>query len=160
VNVRARLADWWSERIAREDGTAIIEFIFVAVLVFVPLVYLIVSVAVIQRGSLAVSSAAREAGRAFATSDSAAQAQSRAQIAARLALTDQGDDAAIDLRYVADGDSCDAAPVIPQLIPGAVFLICVQRSFALPGVPPVLAGRGVTVVGKYVVHIDDYRASR
>jgi hypothetical protein len=33
----------------------------------------------------------------------------------------------------------------------------VIRHSALPGVPSVLAGRGVTSIGKYVVHIDDFR---
>ncbi len=157
--VLARLADGRRSRGFNDEGNAIVEFVFVAVLVFVPLVYLIVSVAVIQRASLAVTSAAREAGRAFATADSDSEAQSRAQVAARLALADQGDTEAIDLRFVAEGASCDGPPVTPQLTPGAVFLVCVQRSFTLPGVPSVLAGHGITVVGKYLVHIDDYRVA-
>jgi hypothetical protein len=155
MNIRA----WW-RRPAGDDGTAIIEFVFIAVLVFVPLVYLIVSVAIVQRSSLAVTSAAREAGRAFATADSDADAQPRAQIAARLALVDEGITEPIALRYVAAGAGCNAAAVTPHLVPGAVFLICVERSFGLPGVPTVLTGRGITVIGKYVVHVDDYRVVR
>jgi Flp pilus assembly protein TadG len=64
---------------AVDRGNAIIEFVFVAVIVMVPLVYLIVSVADIQRSSLAVSQAAREAGRAFATGDSSADGVRRAE---------------------------------------------------------------------------------
>jgi Flp pilus assembly protein TadG len=143
-----------------DGGSAIIEFVFIAVLVLVPLVYLIVAVATVQRSSLAVTNSAREAGRAFATSDSDAAAPVRAQVAARLAMADQGITEPVDLRYRPAGASCDAAQITAHLVPGAVFTICVERSFALPGVPSILAGRGVTTVGKYVVHIDDYRTAR
>ena len=78
---------------ARDDGNAIVEFIFVAVLVFVPLIYLIVAVAVIQRARLATSNAARDVGRAIATSESADQADQRAQAALRIAIAQSGSSA-------------------------------------------------------------------
>jgi Flp pilus assembly protein TadG len=145
-------------RAPADDGTAIIEFVFVAVIVMVPLVYLITSVATVQRSRLAVTQAARDAGRAFATSPTAARAPLRARAAVRLALADQGlpDDA--QLRFVAIGTPCDAASVTPRLAPGAQFAVCVRRHVELPAVPSVLEGRGITTVGRYVVHIDDYRA--
>ena len=140
-----------------DGGSAIIEFVFVAVIVMVPLVYLIAAVATVQRNSLAVSDAARDAGRAFATSDTPAQARARARVAVRLALTDQGvpDDAR--LRFVAARSSCDGPAVTPQLAPGSEFAVCVTRSVTLPGIPSLLAGRGITTVGRYVVHVDDFR---
>jgi Flp pilus assembly protein TadG len=147
----------------RDDkGTAIIEFVFVAVIVMLPLVYLIVAVAVVQRSELAVSQAAREAGRAFATSDRASDATARADAAVHIALRDQGlsDDA--ELRYVASGATCaDEPPAItPQLRAGAQFTVCVRRRVELPGIPNVLLGKGITTWGEYVVHIDDYRTVR
>ena len=140
-----------------DDGTAIVEFVFLAVLVMVPLVYLIAAVATVQRNTLAVTQAARDAGRAFATSDSAPQAQRRVAAAVRLALADQGlpDDA--DVRFVASGASCDAAPITPWLAPGAEFAVCVTRRVSLPAVPSVLTGRGIRTVGVYLVHVDDFR---
>ncbi|HZC72766.1 MAG TPA: hypothetical protein VE442_18860 [Jatrophihabitans sp.] len=140
-----------------DDGTAIVEFVFLAVLVMVPLVYLIAAVATVQRNTLAVTQAARDAGRAFATSDSAPQAQRRVAAAVRLALADQGlpDDA--DVRFVASGASCDAAPITPRLAPGAEFAVCVTRRVSLPAVPSVLTGRGIRTVGVYLVHVDDFR---
>jgi Flp pilus assembly protein TadG len=153
--VRARLGSDSAER-----GTAIIEFVFVAVLVMVPLVYLIVAVAVAQRSSLAVTNAAREAGRAFATADTERDALARAQVAARLAMADQGVSDGPIVRYVAAGTSCDAAAIVPQLTPRTKFTVCVTRSFGLPGVPSILTGRGITTVGAYEVHIDDFRAAR
>jgi Flp pilus assembly protein TadG len=150
----------WRHSAADDAGNAIVEFTFVAVIVLVPLVYLIVAVATVQRSSLAVSQAAREAGRAFATSDAAAEALARARAAVSIALRDQGlpDDAQV--RFVAAGNSCDAAAVQPQLAPGAQFTVCVSRSVALPAVPRFVAGKGITTVGKYIVHVDDYRTVR
>lgn len=144
-------------RYREESGTAIIEFVFVAVLVMVPLVYLIAAVATVQRNSLAVTQAARDAGRAFATSESAPDAKRRVAAAIRLALADQGlpDDA--DVRFVASGASCDAASITPRLAPGAEFTVCVSRRVSLPAVPSVLTGRGIRTVGMYVVHVDDFR---
>jgi hypothetical protein len=136
-----------------------VEFVFLAVVMLVPLVYLVATVAVLQRNTLAVTQAARDAGRAFATSASSAEAQRRAAAAVRLALADQGlpDDA--ELRYVRAGAGCDApARIVPRLAPGAEFTVCVRRRAALPAVPSFLAGRGVLVTGAYVVHVDDFRA--
>lgn len=145
-----------------DEGTAIIEFVFVAVIVMVPLVYLIVAVAGVQRSELAVSQAAREAGRAFATSDRADEAMVRAEVAVHIALRDQGlpDDAV--LRYIPDGETCaDEPPAItPRLTAGAQFTVCVRRRVDIPAVPKVLLGKGITTWGEYVVHIDDYRTVR
>jgi len=48
-----------------DRGSAIIEFVFISVLVFIPLTYLIVGFSAIQRGIFAATEAAREAGRAM-----------------------------------------------------------------------------------------------
>jgi Flp pilus assembly protein TadG len=140
-----------------DEGSAIIEFVFVAVVIMVPLVYLIAAVAAVQRNTLAVTQAARDAGRAFATSDSAGQAQQRVAAAVRLALADQGlpDDATT--RFVASGGRCTDPPITPRLVPGAQFTVCVTRRVELPAVPTVLTGRGIRTVGVYVVHVDDFR---
>jgi Flp pilus assembly protein TadG len=144
-------------RFRDDDGSAVVEFVFLAVLVMVPLVYLIAAVATVQRNTLAVSQAARDAGRAFATSDSAPEAQRRVAAAVRLALQDQGLPDDVDVRFVASGASCSAAPITPRLTPGAEFTVCVTRRVALPAVPSVLTGRGISTVGMYTVHVDDYR---
>jgi Flp pilus assembly protein TadG len=143
---------------AGERGSAIVEFVFVAVLVLVPLIYLIVAVAVVQRARLATTNAARDVGRAIATSTTAGQAEVRAQVALRTALHGQGlTPAEVEVRYVAAGQDCTASPTAPSLAPASVFTVCVIRHQPLPAVPSVLAGRGITVVGRYVVHVDDFR---
>jgi Flp pilus assembly protein TadG len=141
-----------------EQASAIIEFVFVAVLVLVPLIYLIVAVAVVQRSRLATTNAARDVGRAIATSDTAGQAEVRAQAALRAALHGQGLTAAeVELRYVAAGADCQGPATAPSLAPASVFAICVIRHQPLPAVPTLLSGRGVTVIGRYLVHVDDFR---
>lgn len=143
-----------------DAGTAIIEFVFVAVIVMVPLIYLIVAVASVQRSELAVSQAAREAGRAFATADGPGEAMTRARVALHIALQDEGlpDDA--ELRFVSAAGSCTSAPAVsPTLAPGAQFTVCVTRHAGIPAVPRFLTGKGITTVGSYIVHIDDYRAA-
>ena len=141
-----------------DRGSAIIEFVFAAVIVMVPLVYLVVAVAGVQRSQLAVSQAAREAGRAYATSDSSSTALPRARAALALSLHDQGlsDDAR--LVFVAAGEGCASPPITPRLEAGAEFTVCVTRRAGLPGFPRILTGRAITSTGEYVVHVDDYRS--
>lgn len=148
-------------RIRRGDdaGSAIVEFVFVAVAVMLPLIYLIVAVATVQRSSLAVSEAAREAGRAFATAERTDDAAARVRAAVRIALADQGLAADAQVRFVPAGSGCDSAQVQPTLQPGATFAVCVIRHAALPAVPSVLQGRGITTVGRFVVHVSEYRAT-
>lgn len=140
-----------------DAGNAVIEFVFVAVLILIPLVYFVVAVASVQRSSVAVTHAAREAGRAFATADSTDQGLQRAEVAVRLALADQGlsDDAIV--RYVAADGTCESGMITPSLNPSAKFAVCVIRHASLPAVPSLISGRGITTVGRYVLHIDDYR---
>jgi Flp pilus assembly protein TadG len=141
-----------------EQASAIIEFVFVAVLVLAPLIYLIVAVAVVQRSRLATTNAARDVGRAIATSDTAAQAEVRAQAALRAALRGQGlTPAEVQVRYVEAGADCRGPATTPSLAPASVFAICVVRHQPLPAVPTLLSGRGVTVIGRYLVHVDDFR---
>jgi Flp pilus assembly protein TadG len=146
-------------RVRGDSGSAIVEFVFVAVVIMVPLVYLIAAVATVQRNTLAVTQAARDAGRAFVTSETNAQARQRVGAAVRLALADQGlpNDAAT--RFVAADGKCTDRAITPRLAPGAEFTVCVTRRVQLPAVPTVLTGRGIHTVGRYLVHVDDFRAA-
>lgn len=144
---------------ARDDGNAIVEFLFVAVLVMVPLVYLIVAVAAVQRAQLAVTNAAREAGRAFATARTVPQGIARADLAARIAFDDAGLQDLPAVRFVPLAASCTDATIDPTLTPGAEFTVCVRRSTEIPAVPSILQGRGITNEGRYLLHIDDYRSA-
>ena len=59
-----------ADGVARDErGSAVVEFVVLAVLMLIPLVYLVMMLARVQAGSYAVSQAAREAGRAFVTAE-------------------------------------------------------------------------------------------
>ena len=73
-----------------DEGTALVEFTGLALLLMVPLVYVLLTVFEVQRASFGVTEAARQAGRAYATADDLHTASARAQAAARIAMRDQG----------------------------------------------------------------------
>ncbi|GAA4408413.1 hypothetical protein GCM10023168_25700 [Fodinibacter luteus] len=89
-----------------ERGSAVVEFVVLAVLMLIPLVYLVLMMARLQAGSYAVSQAAREAGRAYVTASSGEAAPSRAQAAARIAFMDHSFDEAGRLAVACDGTPC------------------------------------------------------
>ena len=67
------------------------EFVFLAVLLMVPLFYLVMTVSRVQAGAYAASTAAREAGRAYVTAvGRTLGSRARAEAAARIAFEDQG----------------------------------------------------------------------
>ena len=74
----------------RDEGNAIVEFVYLAVLLMVPLVYVLLTVFRVQAAAYAVSSASREAGRVYATSDAVDEAGPRALVAARLVMSELG----------------------------------------------------------------------
>jgi hypothetical protein len=141
-----------------DDGTAVVEFLVLGVLLLVPLLYLALAASAVQRSVYGVTQAAREAGRAYATG-SAATAAVRAEAAAELALGDQGlRSTGVEVRYgPADADCAAARPEPWPLAPDAVFAVCVTRRLELPAIPGALAGSGTTVTGRYVVHADPHR---
>jgi len=124
--------------------------------------YLVLAAFELQRNAFAVTQAAREAGRAYATTTAPATPEDRALYAARLAVEDQGlDPALMTLRYAAAGGGCEGATTVAgwqSLAPGAAFTVCVSQEYRLPGVPGYLAGRDNTVTGAFVVRIDEYRS--
>ena len=74
-----------------DGGSAIVEFVFLAVLLMVPLVYVLLTVFQVQGASYAVSSAAREAGRIYATrSDESIGARIGPVAAAAIVMADSG----------------------------------------------------------------------
>ena len=76
------------------------EFVYLAILLMVPLVYVLLTVFRVQGAAYAVSSAAREAGRVYATSESPDDAYERAFAAASIVMADSG----LELSPVAAAD--------------------------------------------------------
>ncbi|MFC8598428.1 pilus assembly protein [Isoptericola sp. NPDC057191] len=139
-----------------ESGAALVEFLGTAVLLLVPLVYLVLTVAQVQAGAFAVEGAAREAGRAMVTADSSAAGGQRARAAAGIAFADQGfvtTDGSVSLECSAD----------PCLTPGASVAVRTRLVVPLPFVPAALRGwvpLEIPVTATHVATVDEYGQAR
>ena len=144
-------------RVRRDDcGNAIVEFVYLAILLMVPLVYVLLTVFQVQRAAFAASSAAREAGRVFATSSDEAVAEDRAATSARIVLRDSG-------LTLAPGDLRITCSSSPCLEPGSRVEVVVTHRVTLPLLPDVFGDRGpasVTVSSEHLEIVDRYRTVR
>ena len=129
----------------RDDGRAIVEFLAVGLLVLVPVVYLVVTLARVQAAAFAASTASREAGRAFTTAPTEVSAYARAQAAA--ALTFEDFDVSTTGSVVV---RCDGSPCLrPEGEVESVATVTVR----LPLVPDFLSGAMPTVVPVSATHV-------
>ena len=133
---------WPSCRAAgRDDGSAIVEFLGMSLLLLVPLVYLVVALSRVQAGTYGAEFAARESSRGAVVAgvqaleggagiDEAVAASSRrANTVAALAVEDFGFDANHSARVTL---GCDPHPC---LSPGSDVVTTVELTVDLPGVP-------------------------
>jgi len=138
-----------------DDGNAIVEFVYLAVLLMVPLTYVLLTVFRVQAAAYAVSSAAREAGRVYATSQSQEAAGPRAYAAASIVMQDSNlTFPSRDLRI-----SCSS---IPCLTPGSQVDVVIDFQVPLPWLPRLFDGRSaasVGVSGRHLEVVDRYRES-
>lgn len=117
-----------------ESGSAVVEVVWLGILLLIPMVWIVLSVFEVQRGAFAVSGAARAAGRAYALAPSDALGRDRAQAAAHQVLVDHG---------VGDqplGLVVTCAPAGDCHAPGAVITVDVRSRVDLPMLPDVLGG--------------------
>ncbi|MGW9414288.1 hypothetical protein [Arthrobacter cupressi] len=113
---------------AREGGSAVVEFTFLALLLMVPLVYFIVTVGQLQGGAFAVVGAADQAAKVFVAQEDAGRARAAAEQSAALTLADYGhpvERATVDI-------SCDRADCMSA---GATVTVTVNLTVPLPMVP-------------------------
>lgn len=140
-----------------EHGAAIIEFTFLAIIVILPLLYVVIGFSAVQRGTFAATAGAREAGRALSTAEDAATGLARAQYAAEIAVEDQAVDLTdLDVGYAPDGADCSAAGSYqPVFQPGERFVVCVTVVIRVPGLPDFIDTN--TATGMYVVQRDRFQ---
>jgi hypothetical protein len=139
-----------------ERGSALVEFVFVALVVFVPLVYIVAGFSAVQRGVFASTAAAREAGRAIGTAEDPVSGHERALRAAQLAVEDQSVDVQdLQLTYAAAGLDCaDGGGYTPTLMPGEEFSVCVTVTVRIPLLPEFVDAN--TATGQFVVERNRY----
>lgn len=157
LRVTSRVAARVTSRLARRDreaGSAVVEFLGVALLLLVPLVYLVLTVGRIQAAVFAAEGAAREAGRQVVRAETFEEGAARARAAVGLAFDDQGIDVAGSdaLRLTCEADPC--------LTPGARIVVEVRSAVDLPGIPEFVRGvvpAEVPVAAEYVAVVDEFR---
>lgn len=116
-----------------ERGSAALEFILVGLLLLVPIVYLIVSLGMIQGQSLGAEAGARHIARTVSQASDAASARERADRVLGIVVEEYG----LDPEAVEIGFTCrPAGAACPE--PGATLVVTVRTRIALPFVPPVL----------------------
>lgn len=115
-----------------ESGTALIEFVWLAILLLVPLLYIVLAAFDTQRAAYAASAAARSAGRAFVTAPDQATGYARARVAVRLAYQDQKIDTVPDVRITCRPDPRNC------LTPGSVVRAEIRSTVDLPLMPAAL----------------------
>ncbi|WP_405375659.1 MULTISPECIES: TadE family protein [unclassified Microbacterium] len=116
-----------------DEGSAALEFIVAGVVLLVPIVYLIVTLGLVQAGALGVDAAARHVARSVAASEDAADADERsARVIA--SIIDEYD---LDPESVEVSVSC-AGPAEECPDAGRTLRVTVSARVPLPLVPPVL----------------------
>ena len=118
-------------RLRDEQGSASLEFLTVGMLLLVPIVYLVLALASVQGGALAVEGAARQAARLAVQSGDLSRAEGAVDRAVRVTLADYGVDAdAASVVIDCESAACDA--------PGTRVRVSVEARVQLPLVPDVL----------------------
>ena len=149
---------WLRRRLARlrdrESGSAVVEFLGVALVLLIPTVYLIIALGRVQAATFAADGAARDAGRLIAQAETFEQGMADAALAVELAFADQGFD--VDgpgaLEVTCQEDPC--------LSPGAYLHLEVATDVPLPLTPPLLddaLGTTVRVEAEAMTAVDDFR---
>jgi hypothetical protein len=121
-----------TRRRRNDEGSAIVEFVWLAVLLMIPLVYVVLAALSVQRAAFASTTAAREAARAYATAGSDSEGEQRAEAAVALAMHDQGVGWSPNGRVISCGE-CSFAP-------GSTFSVDLHTTVSLLFVPGWLCG--------------------
>ena len=137
-----------------DDGSALVEFTWLAVILLVPLVWIVLSVFEVQQGAFATTAAARAAGRAYALAPDDATGLERAEAAVRQVIADQGPDgqqARVSVR-------CETPTPGSCHVGTAVIVVEVASSVSLPLAPEVLGRQAASfaVTATHRVPIGQY----
>ena len=138
-----------------QGGTAIVEFVWLALVLMVPLIYIVLATFEAQRSAYAASAAARSASRAFVEGRDIDDGLARARTAASLAFADQGlRDVRFELRIRCTPD--------PQrcLLPGAAVTAQISTTAALPLLPSSSLGESAPAIAISAEHRSPYGTFR
>lgn len=140
---------------AGERGSALVEFCWVALILFIPITWIVISVFEVQQGAFAVNGAARAAARAYALAPDDATGAARAQAVVDQTLADQGGDGQVARVEV----TCEPYPADCH---AGTSLITVQvhSAVTIPFLPKVLANnrRSFKLTARHTVPIGQFVA--
>jgi len=142
-----------------EAGNAVLEFVVLAVLLLVPLVYLMLAVLRVQGTAYGIAEATREAGRAFVSADASSDPYAQACTAATIAMRNQVTDT-FDCRSRLSISCVGACSPTPA--PGDTIRVEIDLPVALPMLPASMFGNS-TAISLKSVHdevVDEFRARR
>ena len=117
-----------------QSGSAVVEVVWLGILLLLPMVWIVLSVFEVQRGAFGVTAAARAAGRAYALAPDDATGAQQAKAAAAVAMADQGLDDTPWRIHVDCGQLTDCH------VGGAVITVRIETQVVLPFVPDFLGG--------------------
>ncbi|WP_020390223.1 hypothetical protein [Kribbella catacumbae] len=140
-----------------EEGNAVVEFSWLALLLLVPLVYVMLGVFDVQRTSYGATAATRAAGRAFIivpAGRSEEDARARAFEAARLAMKDQGVNLTAEQLKITCTPAC--------LEPGSTVTVELNTEVPLPLIPDALGGErpAIHITASHTEPYGNYRESK
>lgn len=118
-----------------DSGSALVELTWLAIILLVPLVWIVISVFEVQQGAFATSAAARAAGRAYALAPDDRTGEERARAAVAQVLADQGtpgQQARVQVTCESPAGSCHVGT--------AVITVRVDSGVQLPLFPVILGG--------------------
>lgn len=124
-----------------DEGSASLEFLVAGLLLLVPVVYLVVTLGLIQHAALGVEAAARHTARAVSLASDAGDAAQRLRLVQAQVAAEYGLDAAALEVALECPDSPGACPAA-----GATVSVTVRGQVTLPLVPPVLGLDELAVV--------------
>lgn len=126
-------------RVRDQRGSGLVEVVWMSIILLLPLLWIVLSVFEVQRGSFGVSGAARAAARAYALAPNDVAGERRAEAVARQALADQG------LTDVPVRVTVTCTPYPRSCHSGtSVITVRVDSALTLPLLPDVLGGGAPT----------------
>ncbi len=143
--------------VADDRGSGLVEMVWLSIVLLLPLLWIVLSVFEVQRGSFGVSGAARASARAYALAPDDVTGEQRARSVARQALADQG------LREVPVDVTITCSPYPHNCHSGtSIITVRVASSVDLPLLPDVfgLGAPSFALTAEETVPIGRYQEIR
>lgn len=135
----------------RSDGNALVEFVVLSVVLLLPSLYLVLTLASVQSAVFAADIIARDTARIHATVQDPELAQQRSAEHTRLVLEDFGLQGSDVVEIACSDDPCASS--------GGTVAATVRIPVPVPGLGPVLGQDGpIAVSSGHSVQVDQYRA--